>query len=315
MRLYNLLLHLYPASFRNEYADEMRPLFERERKAARGFGIAGLWLGIIGDMLVNAAGAHLDILKQDLSYTGRLIERAPGFAATAVLIVALGIGATTATFSVTDFVLFRPLPFPEPDRLVKVWEKTPGYGRMEFSAPNYRDWKAAARSYTSMGIFHGDRVTWVVAGEPRVIRGAAVSADLLPTLGVSPVIGRSFTADDDRPGAARTLIVSHRFWQFELGGDPLIVGRTLVFDNAPCTVIGVMPRDFNFPRSDTQFWQPLRFDERAYADSERTNNLLNAVGRLRPGVTLEQARAEMEAIAARSALQFPQENKDTSAAV
>ena len=128
MRAYNLLLRLYPASFRNEYADEMRAVFARRRREASGpLAVAALWLEAAADVLGNAALVHLDILKQDLAYTARVLRRTPGFAITAILIVALGIGATTAAFSVTDFVLIRPLPFPEPDRLVKLWETTPGY--------------------------------------------------------------------------------------------------------------------------------------------------------------------------------------------
>jgi hypothetical protein len=134
--------------------------------------------------------------------------------------VALGIGATTAAFSVTDFVLIRPLPFPEPSRLVKIWERDPGYHGMEMSAPNYRDWKAAAKSFESMGMYHFDEITLIGAGEPRRLNGTSVSADLFPTLGVVPIIGRTFTAEDDRPGAPGTIILSYRLWQTEFGGDP-----------------------------------------------------------------------------------------------
>src|SRR5262249_21778604 len=143
MRLYNWLLRLYPASFRNEYGEEMRPLFARRLRQAGGVGAVSLWITPVGEGVVNAAGAHVRILKQDLSYTIRGARRSPGFAITAILILTLGIGATTAAFSVTDFVLIRPLPFREPDRLVMLLETTPGYVGMELSAPNYRDWKAA----------------------------------------------------------------------------------------------------------------------------------------------------------------------------
>src|SRR6266850_3565840 len=137
-------MRLYPASFRNEYGDEMRALFARRRREAAGpLSAVLLWLQTIAEVLGNAALVHLDILRQDLAYTGRMLRRTPSFAVTAVLIVALGIGATTAAFSVTDFVLIRPLPFAQPDRLVKVWERTPNYSRLELSPANYRDWKAA----------------------------------------------------------------------------------------------------------------------------------------------------------------------------
>src|SRR6185436_6545949 len=162
MRAYNLLLRLYPASFRNEYGEEMRLLFARRRRDVTGPGsVLLLYLQTIAEILGNAVLVHLDLLGQDLRYTARMLRRAPGFAITAVLIVALGIGATTAAFSVTDFVLLRPLPFPDPDRLVQIWETTPGYDWMEFSAPNYRDWKAAAKSYEAMGMYYGDHLTMI----------------------------------------------------------------------------------------------------------------------------------------------------------
>jgi predicted permease len=313
--VYRLLLYFYPASFRHEYGEEMRAVFARRRREATGpFGAALLWLAAIGEVLGNAGLVHLDILKQDLAYTGRVLRRTPGFAITAILIVALGIGATTAAFSVTDFVLIRPLPFPDPDRLVKIWETTPGYPVMELSAPNYRDWTAAAKAYESSGVYRSAGVTMTSAGEPRRFLGTAVSADLFPTLGVTPIIGRTFAAEDDRPGAAGTVILSYRLWQTEFGADPDVVGRRLMFDDAPYTVLGVMSREFHFPESDVLFWTTTRFTERDYSGpDERTNNMFYAVGRLRRGVTLQQAAAEMNVIAAQSRQQYPKENKDTGA--
>ena len=320
MKLYDALLSFYPASFRNEYGTEMRTVFKRRRREAAGpLAIAALWVGTFGEVLGNAAFVHLDILRQDLGYSGRVLRRSPGFAITAIVMVALGIGATTAAFSVTDFVLIRPLPFPEPSRLVKVLERTPGYPGMELSAPNYRDWKAATRSFESMGMYHFDEITLTGTGEPRRFDGTSVSADLFPTLGVAPIIGRTFSAEDDRPGAPGTIILSYRLWQTEFGGDPGIIGRQLAakadFDDASFTVIGVMPREFHFPKSNSLFWITTRFSERDYQASERTNNWLEAVGRLRRGITPEQAEADLQVIAARLEREYPRENKDTGALV
>jgi predicted permease len=315
LRGFDLLLRLYPASFRNEYGPELRAVFASRRGAAGGPEAAGVWLEAVADVFATAAATHADILRQDLSHTGRMLRRSPGFAITAVLLVALGIGATTAAFSVTDFVLLRPLPFPDPDRLVKIWETTPGYSQMELSAPNYRDWTAAATSYVSTGVYYPAEVTMRGAGEPRRYQGASVSAGVFPTLGVAPLLGRTFRAEDDRPGAAATVILAYRLWQSDFGGDPDVIGRSVVFDGTPHTVLGVMPREFHFPSSDVLLWIANRFDERQYLDTQRANNWLDAVGRLRPGVTVEGAHAEMEAIAARSRQQFPRENKDTGAAV
>jgi len=320
MNAYDALLRLYPASFRNEYGTEMRAVFKQRRRDAGGpVAIAALWIGTVAEVAGNAALVHLDILRQDLGYSGRMLRRAPGFAVTAILMVALGIGATTAAFSVTDFVLIRPLPFPEPSRLVKIWEKTPGYYGMEMSAPNYRDWKAASRSFESMGMYHFDEITLIGAGEPRRLNGTSVSADLFPTLGVVPIIGRTFTAEDDRPGAPGTIILSYRLWQTEFGGDPGVIGRQLTakadFDDATFTVIGVMSREFHFPKSNSLFWITTRFSEREYQASERANNWLEAVGRLKPGITARQAEADLQVIAARLEREYPRENKDTGALV
>jgi len=315
MRLYDWLLRLYPASFRNEYGGEMRPLFARRLQQGRGAATLGIWLSTIGEVFVNAAAVHVDLLKQDVSYTVRGMRRSPGFAITAILILTLGIGATTAAFSVTDFVLIRPLPFRDPDRLVMLLETTPGYAGMELSAPNYRDWKAAATSFESLAIYTGIAVTMTGGSEPRRLSGATCSADLMPTLGVAPIVGRSFTADDERQGAARVVILSYRLWQTEFGGDPDILGRTLVFGDAPVTVVGVMPREFHFPSSDVLFWVPARFTGGDYQESERTNNKFYGVGRLKRGVTIERAQTEMSLIAAQSERQHPRENKDTGALV
>jgi putative ABC transport system permease protein len=314
MRVYDLLLRVYPSSFRNEYGGEMRAVFARRRRDAVGAGsIVTLWLGTIAEVAGNAALVHGDLLRQDAGYTLRVLRRTPGFAITAVLIVALGIGATTAVFSVTDFVLIRPLPFPDPSRLVKVWERTPGYNRLELSAANYRDWTEGSAVFERIGMYHAAAANLLGAGEPLNVFGAAVSADLFPTLGVRPLLGRLFVETDDRKGAAGTLILSYRLWQTQFGGDPAVVGRELLLDSEKFAVVGVMPREFRFPSSDAQLWTPLRFDEQDYVD--RNNNWLESVGRLRRGVTIAQARARLELLAAQSRRQYPKENADVSASV
>jgi putative ABC transport system permease protein len=314
MRAYDWLLHLYPASFRAEYGGEMRALFARRRRDAVGVvAPIALWLGTIGEVAGNAALVHCDLGRQDVAYTMRVLRRAPGFAVTAVLIVALGIGATTAAFSVTDFVLIRPLPFPESSSLVKLWERTRNYSRIELSPANYRDWTRSNTVFERIGMYHPMAGNMIGAGDPLHLTGAAVSADLFPTLGVQPLIGRLFVADDDRADAAATTILSYRLWQTQFGGEPDVVGREVTIDGEHYTVIGVMPREFRFPTSEAQLWVTTRFDESAYED--RGDNWLVAVGRLKRGTTIEQARAEMELHAAQSRQQYPKENENVYAAV
>ena len=140
MSAYDLLLHLYPRSFRHEYGDEMRAVFARKQREAGAAGGLTLWLGTIAEVAGNAVPVHWDLLRQDIGYTLRMLRRSPGFAVTSMLIVALGIGATTAAFSVTDFVLVRSLPFPDADRVVKLWQRSRNYTRNQLSAPNFHDW-------------------------------------------------------------------------------------------------------------------------------------------------------------------------------
>jgi hypothetical protein len=220
--MYRWLLRLYPASFRNEYGREMATVFARERRDTRtALGMAALWLRVIADTCVNAAGIHGDILEQDLRYTLRTLRRTPAFALTAVTVVALGIGATTAAFSLADFVLIRPLPFPEADRLVRVSEERPGLPRMELAPANYRDLKQMAASFETLGAYRGLSVNLVGARQPLRLQGAAMTADVLAALAVRPMIGRPFTAADDVDGAPASVatIVSSRT-QRTTDGDP-----------------------------------------------------------------------------------------------
>ena len=318
MPAYRLLLHLYPASFRHEYGDEMTAILARRlRDASNPLSRAVVWCAVAWETLGNAALVHLDLFRQDLRFVLRTLKHAPGFALTAITVVALGIGATTAAFTVTDFVLIRPLPYRDPSRLVQMWETTPGYSGMELSAPNYRDWVQTATSFESTGISHSEALTIVAADEPHRFEGAAISAGVLPTLGVSPIVGRAFTEQDAASGASGTLLLSYRLWQTEFGGDPAVIGRRIVgqmdVDQDTFTIIGVMPRDFHYPSADVDFWVPIRFPAAAYADSERSNNWLNGVARLRPGVTVDRAQAEAAIVAARWRVRAPKENKDTGA--
>ena len=311
MRFYNLLLRLYPRSFREEYGEEMRVVFARSREEADRPAVV-LWAATIAEVAANAALVHCDILRHDLAYSLRVLRRSPGFAVTAIAIVALGVGATTAAFSVTDSVLIRPLPFPDPDRLVRLWERTPEF-RLELSAPNYREWTEGNSVFARTGIYHLISVNLIGTREPIRASGAAVSADLFVTLGVPPILGRRFVDTDDREGAPGTTLLSYRLWQTQFGGDPDVMGRDLIIDGEKYTVIGVMPREFRFPSSDAQLWTTMRFGEQN--DVDRANNWLYGIARLRDGVTIERARAEMEARAAQSRLRYPKENANVSAFV
>jgi hypothetical protein len=191
--MYRWLLRLFPASFRNEYGEEMCAVFARQQRDARTpLAHLMLWLRTIADSCANATLVHFDILRQDLAYAGRTLRRRPGFASTALIVVSLGVGATTAAFSVTDVVLVRPLPFPHADRLVKIWEQRPGFPRMELSPANYRDLKVLAQSYSVFGAYRGLSVNVVGAQQPLRLAGAAVTPRRISSSARRAILWRSF---------------------------------------------------------------------------------------------------------------------------
>lgn len=316
--MYRALLHLYPKSFRGEYEGEMCAIFAARRRDASGmFGLIALWVETFFDVLFNAARVHLDILRQDLSYFARTLRQSPGYAITVTAIAGLGIGATTAAFSITDHVILRPLPFPGAERLVMVWEKEPHYSKMELSPANYRDWKAQSKSFESFGAFSYLSANLVGEGEPERMSGSVVTWEVMPLIGVKPIIGRWFTEEEDRHGAQGTVILSYPLWQARFGGSASAIGKKILLDGEPCTVIGIMPAGFSFPRRETDIWVAMRATGQfagGFEDPDRTNTYLTGVGRLRPGVALEKVNAELKLIAAQTERQFPKELKDVSAA-
>ena len=313
MRLYSALLHLLPSSFRTAYGDEMRAIFAaRLRQAARGQR-PRLWLEAIGDIVTSAAGSHWDILRQDLAYSVRTLTRAPGFAVTAILVTAIGIGANTAAFSVADFVLIRPLPYGDTERLVKLWQRPPNGGRNEVSPPLFREWKTSSRSFERMGAFHGTAVNLVGRGDPVRLEGSAVTADLLPILGVQPKLGRLFDAAEEGRGGSSGVILSHETWRSHFGADPNILNRTVLLDGAPREIIAVMPPDFHYPSRATALWTLMSAEEQN--DDDLTNTWWEVLAKRRPGVSMAQASADMELIARRLQREHPEELEDVSVQV
>ena len=259
--------------------------------------------------------AQWDILTQDLRHTTRALHRARGFAVTAILLIAIGAGANTAAFSVADFVLIRPLPFPDPDALVRLCEgprSGGGWGCMnELSPANYRDLKERSSSFQQLGAFTSSAVNLVDGGEPRRLAIASVTAEVMPALGVAPLIGRLFGfADDDD---LNTALIGHGLWQSQFGGNPGVLGQTVNLDGAPYTIVGVMPPAFYFPTRDVQLWTLLTLQGDDFAN--RTNTYLQAIGRLTPGVSFEQARAELSMLAEALGRDYPETNAETGVSV
>lgn len=312
MRAYRALLWLYPASFRREYGRELCGVFAAGRRTRSGAAaVIWYWVTAIADVVRGAAAVHLDLTRQDLAHVGRVVRRWPGFVLAAVAIVGLGVGATTAAFSVTDHVLFRPLPFPESDRLVRVWETRKGYGQMELSPANFRDWQARQRSFDGFDVFTARSANLTGTGDPVRLDGAAIGATLFDVLGVRPLRGRSFTAADAVPQAPPVVMLSYGLWQSRFGAAESILGQAIRLDDIPQQVVGVMPGTFAFPNRDTAYWRPLRLDEDAFRD--RNNNYLMGVGRLGSAVTLESAQRDLAQIATNLEAEHPQENADAGA--
>lgn len=261
--------------------------------------------------LTRVIAANWEILLQDLRFTAKTLNGSRGFAVAAVLVTALGVGANTATFSVADFVLVRPLPFKDPHELVRLCEgprEGGGWGCMnELSPANYRDVAASTRSFQSWGAFTGASVNLVGTGEPVRIEAQRVTAQVLPILGVPPLMGRLF--DSTRVEDAGSVVISHALWQTQFGGDDQILTRTLQLDGAPYSVIGIMPSGFRFPSDNVSLWLPLTLREEDFAN--RTNTYLQAVGRLQRGVSIEQGRAELTALFTRLARDYPETNEET----
>ena len=296
MRLYNFLLFLYPSAFRAEYGKELTRIFQQRRRDISGHSsLPFFWLQEIIDILHNAIRVHWDIFRNDLQYTIRTAMRAPGFATTAILVTALGIGANTAVFSVVNHVLIRPLPYHDPEKIVRIWKNPDGY-RLEVSPADFWDFQQRSSSFEQMGAYTGLAVNLVGNGNPERIEGAAVSSELLPLLGVQPVLGRVFTKEEDRHGSPGTVLISFGLWQSRFGSSGGVLGKVIRLNDEPFTIIGVLPASFSFPNREARIWTPFRFNPADEDNQDRDNNYLYVIGRLKKEVSFDQAFEEMKTI-------------------
>jgi len=255
----------------------------------------------------------MESLFQDVRYGWRMLGKNPGFTTIAVLTLAIGIGASTAIFSVVDTVLLRPLPYRQPDQLVTITETLPGMSADEVgvSAGEYQDYRDRNHSFSQIAAYESAGFNLTGAGRPLRINAAAVSSSVFPLLGVSPELGRAFTAEEDRYGSGDVVLLSHSLWENEYNRDSNILGKTVKLDEHPYTVIGVMPPSFRFPFDGAplselaDLWVPIAFEPDLLKPENRTEEFgVGVVGRLRAGVTRDQAQADMETIAADFMKQF-----------
>jgi putative ABC transport system permease protein len=236
-------------------------------------------------------------LWQDLRYGARMLWKRPGFTLIAVVTLALGIGANTAIFSVVNAVLLRPLPYPESGRLVWVMEYLNNFGVALISYRNFTDWRAQQKVFENVGVHTGRSYNLTGRGEPQQLNCTHISADIFSVLRAPAAIGRVFNNDEDKPGAPPVVVLSHGLWQNRFGGDAGIIGQPITLNGHAHSVIGVMPADFTFPlHSNVDLWLPVGPLSSSSNWQRRGSHQVAGVGRLKPGVTLEQARAEMNAI-------------------
>ena len=234
-----------------------------------------------------------------------------GFTAVAVITLALGVGATTAIFSVVNTVMVRPLPFADPDRLVRLWESNPAGGWPQFSHshPNFLDWRAHQTTLEGMAAYSGASFATSSDSGAEIVRGMAVTVDFLPLLGAQPALGRNFTGDEDRPGAPLVVLLGDGYWRRRFNGSHAVLGQTVVLNGRTFSIIGVLPPSFQWGTTDLEVIVPLAPDPQR----NRGDHRISAIGRLKPGISTERALAEFVGITADLAARFPDSNRNWTA--
>jgi len=254
-------------------------------------------------------------LFQDLRYAIRMFLKSPGFAAIAVLTLALGISANTALFTFVNGVLLNPLPYPHSEQLTAVYGKSPGVDQAPSAYLNFLDWQRDTKTFSSMAMYRNQDYNFIGIGEAERLSGYMISADFFFTLGVNPVLGRTFRSDDDQVGAARVVILGGGFWKRRFGSSPEILGRSLILNGTSYTVVGVVPPSFTFYGHDRDVYTPIgQWSDPSFRD-RRISVSARVVGRLKPGITLHEAQADMDVVARNLAAAFPVADKDLGIAL
>ena len=304
------VLRLYPAAFRERFGDDLASVYRLARADAAIAGrrsVAQFWLGVAGYALVRAPGEHMRLTLNDLRHAARALRRSPVFALVAIATLTLGIGATTAIFSVVNAVAFQDLPAHEPGRLVRLWEKNDKLNIPRFSAsvPNYVSWRERVKAFDQLGAWRSTSATITTGGDPQRVSRLEITSSVLPLLGVAPLSGRNLSADEDRPGGPHAVLLAETVWRNRFGASPDLLGQSIVLDGVAYSVVGIVrDRDLLVP---FHVLTPLAPD---LSKENRSNHMLTVIGRLRPGVTLAQAQREMDGIATQLGKEFPKDDAD-----
>src|SRR5277367_6511491 len=296
VRLYQHFLRLYPAEFRDEYRRELSLAFLdrwREQKSS-AVGLLFVLSHAIFGIFYQAPKEHYHVILQDLRYALRIFRKDPLVTLAAILILALGIGSTTLVFSLANGLLLRPLPYPQPERIIAVTESSPNdpVETKQIAFPNYFDMRARDRLLDDIGVYASDESALRGDGPAEHVPSARLTDGVFRVLGVEPVLGRVISREDDLPNGPKVVVIGEELWQRRYGRDPQIIGKTLQIDDSRWSVIGVMPAGFHFP-DRAELWLPIQMDP---AKAPRTDYFLRAVARLKPGISVEQAGSELESL-------------------
>jgi putative ABC transport system permease protein len=302
-RLYRLLLHLCPSDFREEYGDEMTRLF---RDRSRREGALLVAFEAFPDLAATAWREQMDTLRQDILYTFRTLSKNRGFAVVAFLTLMLVIGANTTIFSVVNSVVFQPLPYRDAEKLVQLHERRPQQGRVRnaVSAPDFLDWSAQNSVFETTAARAGLAFNVDGDGRAELIRAGAVTPNYFQTLGVQPQLGRDFLPEEGLNGKSHVVLLSHGLWQRRFGGNPAIIGRTVQLSGEPYLVVGILPDTPRLVADEPEIWTPLVI----LPQMQRTGHFLAVFARLKPGVSIKQAQADLDTVAAALERQYPNEN-------
>ena len=339
--LYRLLLLAFPQQVRRQFGGEMAEMFNAQlaESRSRGEHPVTIWLAALGDALRHGLservallrtrqdrlhlggppikktwGTYVEGFRQDVRYALRLLVKQPGVTTVAILTLALGIGANTAIFSAVNAVLLRPLPYPHADRLVNVWEKRLAEGVLDnvVSPADFLDWSRMQHSFDAFAAMTSTTADLTGMGDPVRLFTGAVSPPFFDALGVNMALGRNFRPEEAVVGQHRVVILSHKIWQERFNSDSA-VGRKILLSGVPHEVVGVLPATFEFPDPTLSIWVPLAFG--GPEPPPRTSHYLSVYARMREGVTLQQARADMDRIGAQLSTQYPEANRNHSAHV
>ncbi len=325
-KLYALLLRLYPSGFRRRFEAELLEMYRAERARIGGFR---LWIALARDLAGSLPRSWSRQLKrrsskggspvpvstvvQDLSFALRALRSNRAYSLAIAATLAIGIGAVTSVYGVVHTVLSKPLPYPQPERLVRLFDRDETTPFFSVTVGNFISWRDESRGFEALGAYREDGFNLLVEGEAVRYSGARVTADFLPALGVAPALGRGFLAEEDRPGAERVVLLTHGLWSSALGRNPEAVGQKIVVSGQPHTIVGVLPAGFIFPqRPEVQLLVPFGFDAAA---PNRGGHFLRVIGRLRAGTSIDEASGELRSVAERLARDFPETNEGWSVVV